>query len=144
MGDPQLPITVYFDGSVTENPGGRVAYGFHFEQGYEESGVAFDGGESATNNVAEYIALIRALNCISHEVPSADVDHYLIRGDSQLVVRQMTGEWNVNSDNLKPLHALASMLVDDLRNAGCVVEFEWIRREENDRADNLSKEEDDG
>ena len=60
----------------------------------------------------------------------------LLLGDSQLVVRQMAGEYKVRSERLLPYHAHLVRLVGEFSE----VRFEWIPREENVRADELSKE----
>ena len=64
-----------------------------------------------TNNVAEYYALLAALDYAS----SHGIEALRIRSDSELLVRQMQGRYKVKSADLKPLHERASKLVRQLR-----------------------------
>lgn len=137
-GDYQLPTILYFDGSIKGgNPGGSVTWGWYIEGGPSDYGYSFEDGPAATNNVAEYLGLIHGLiYLVAGGKPS---DEILIRGDSQLVIRQMQGEWGVNAENMKPLNAIARRLTDDLQSNGYIVEYEWIPRKENIIADELSR-----
>jgi len=84
-------------------------------------------GPARSNNIAEYQALIlllRHLHELEGKGPSRNA--YLICGDSQLVIRQMRGEYRVTKPHLVQLHADASGLSSDLD-----VEFRWVPREEN-------------
>jgi ribonuclease HI len=85
-----------------------------------------------TNNVAEYRALIATLEYARNEYPGRPVD---VHGDSQLTIRQMTGEYAVRSDTIRPLWREAKSLARQLD-----VSFQWVPREENERADALSKQ----
>ena len=84
----------------------------------------------ATNNVAEYNGLLAALQW------AVDHDHrdVRIRADSELLVKQMRGEYKVKHPGLQPLAARARLLVMQL---GRVV-FEHVPREQNTDADRLS------
>jgi ribonuclease HI len=137
---PVLPYTLYFDGScLPNNPGGVVGAGWYLEGGAREGVIAFSGGPAATNNVAEYIALIRGLQHVAREFYGKFL-HLIVRGDSKLVIEQMKGNWKVNATNMKPLHSIARLLVKDMRDQGQEVEFEWVPREANETADDLSKQ----
>jgi probable phosphoglycerate mutase len=84
----------------------------------------------ATNNVAEYHGLLAALQwAIDHG--ERDVH---VRADSELLVKQMRGEYRVKHPGLQPLYVRARLLVMQL---GRVV-FEHVRRELNREADRLS------
>ncbi|HEV2520605.1 MAG TPA: ribonuclease HI [Thermoplasmata archaeon] len=130
-------VTVHFDGACQPPRGGGVAtYGFVIEGAafdQEEAGLAVPpGSEHATNNVAEYTAAIRALEYLSGRGYGGTV---VMLGDSQLVIRQMTGEYEVRAPHLVAYHERLGSLVrrfDEVR-------FEWIPRESNLRADALSK-----
>ncbi len=131
-------VTVHFDGACQPPRGGGVAtYGFWVEgEGldHEESGLAVPPwSDSASNNVAEYAAAINALVWLRSK---GFRDTVLLLGDSQLVVRQMQGEYEVRSGRLRPYHEHLTKLVLEFAE----VRFDWIPREENDRADALSKE----
>jgi len=84
-------------------------------------------GPMRSNNIAEYhglIFLLRQLRDLDRERRSKGA--YLIYGDSQLVIRQMRGEYRVRRAHLGPLHAEASRLSSDLD-----VEFREVQREKN-------------
>jgi ribonuclease HI len=84
-----------------------------------------------TNNMAEYIAVIKALET-AHSMGEMDVH---IKSDSQLVIRQLNNEYRVNDLKLKPLKKRIEQLC-----RGIKVHFEHIPREHNKEADKLSKE----
>jgi probable phosphoglycerate mutase len=83
-----------------------------------------------TNNVAEYFALLAALDyAASHNIAALR-----IRSDSELLVRQMQGRYKVKSPDLKPLHERASKLSRQLQYFA----IEHVRRELNTDADALA------
>ena len=141
------PVIVYFDGLCEaarpggqRNPGGLACGGYHIpprfdvpglEQGLR-GGAYFLGGDGATNNVAEYLAAQLACERLA---ATGYVGRVVLRGDSQLVIRQFTGEWRINTENLRRLR-------DGLRaQAGRFASFqaEWVPREENSEADAESR-----
>jgi probable phosphoglycerate mutase len=85
---------------------------------------------TATNNVAEYNALKAAILEVRKINPSAHVN---VRMDSKLVIEQMTGNWKVKHPDMRALVIEIQGLVRDMD-----VEFKWIPREENHRADALA------
>jgi ribonuclease HI len=134
---PPGPVTVHFDGACEEIGGRRVAgYGFTLEGAglrHDDFGLAVPPGHAhATNNLAEYVGAICALEWLARQGYAGDVR---VLGDSQLVVRQMTGEYDVKAEHLRPYHDRLAQLASGFRR----VEFVWVRREENGRADALSK-----
>jgi ribonuclease HI len=86
----------------------------------------------ATNNVAEYRSLIAGLEAAAR----AGADPLLVCMDSELVVRQMTGEYRVKNAGLKLLHAEARQALAKLGR----VRFSSVRREANTHADRLVNE----
>ena len=83
-----------------------------------------------TNNVAEYFALLAALDyAATHNIAALR-----IRSDSELLVRQMQGRYKVKSPDLKPLHERASKLSRQLQYFA----IEHVRRELNTDADALA------
>jgi ribonuclease HI len=83
-----------------------------------------------TNNVAEYYALLAALDfATTHEIAALR-----IRSDSELLVRQMQGRYKVKSPDLKPLYERASILSRQLKYFA----IEHVRREQNRDADALA------
>ena len=78
-----------------------------------------------SNNIAEYQGLLLLLrHLVTLKEPRRR--KYLIRGDSQLVIRQMRGEYRVTKPHLVPLHAEAARLRSQLD-----VDFQWVPRDEN-------------
>lgn len=84
----------------------------------------------ATNNVAEYTALVLALEAAFEIDPAASI---LVRMDSKLVVEQMSGRWKIKHPDMVALGARVQKLI-----AGKDVEFAWIPREQNGLADALA------
>ncbi len=122
---------VYFDGASRGNPG-PAAIGWAIVTG---DGIVAEGGErigSTTNNRAEYAALIRALEAArDYGLQEADV-----RGDSELVVRQVRGEWDVNDPDLRERRVRARELLAEFDRWS----IEHVPRELNERADELASE----
>jgi ribonuclease HI len=130
-------VQVYFDGACQPPKGGGVAtYGFTVEGGgldFEDQGLAAPPwSPRSTNNVAEYQAAICALEYLHRQGFRGAV---VMHGDSQLVVRQMRGEYEVRAEHLKPFHERLRQLEGMFEQ----VLFEWVPREQNGRADALSK-----
>ncbi|MCI4318616.1 MAG: ribonuclease HI family protein [Thermoplasmata archaeon] len=131
-------VRVAFDGACQPPKGGGVAtYGFVVEgEGLEhrDKGLAVPPwSPHATNNVAEYVAATRALEWLLERGYRGIV---LVAGDSQLVIRQMQGEYEVRAEHLREYHAQLARLVAQFED----VRFSWIPREQNVEADRLSKE----
>lgn len=132
------PVRVHFDGACETLRGRRIAtYGYHLEGGgflHEDAGLAVaPDSDWATNNVAEYSAAIRALDWLDRQ---GYVGEVVLYGDSELVVRQMNGEYEVRAEHLKAYHDHLAQLAGRFAHS----EFHWIPREENTRADALSKQ----
>ena len=123
-------VVAYVDGGARGNPG-PAGYGVRIES--PDGGLVDElhGGLGiATNNVAEYNGLLAALEwAVAHKQPRIH-----IRADSELLVKQMRGEFRVKNPGLQPLHARARLLVKQLDD----VKFEHVRRELNKEADRLS------
>lgn len=129
------PDVGQFDGSADPNPGGRMGMGWHLTLA---SGVQYIGAAEEppardnTNNRAEYLALIALLDEYERAGGKGPL---LVRGDSQLVIMQMTGKWRVRNVALQELYERA------LRAAKAVlggVRFEWVPRSLNAQADRLA------
>lgn len=86
----------------------------------------------STNNIAEYTALVRALE----EAKVLGIRRVEAHGDSQLLVRQMSGQYRVKHPGLKPLHARALALSKAFEHFS----FTHVPREENREADRLANE----
>jgi ribonuclease HI len=89
----------------------------------------------ATNNVAEYPALIRGLEAVAEHVGAdAGQTDVAVEMDSKLAIEQMKGTWKVRHPNMKPLAAKAAELCRSFRS----VSFAHIPREKNAYADMLA------
>lgn len=133
-----MVITLYFDGLCEPiNPGGVATFGFVIYRDKrllkEDKGLAAQPrSPEASNNVAEYTALIKGLEWLL-ENGFSNVE---VNGDSRLVINQMKGEYKVKAKRIRPLHEKAKRLAAQFQQ----VSFSWIRREENKHADTLSRE----
>lgn len=143
MNKTENRLTASFDGAcewytdpagVTKrNPGGIATYGWVIFRG--DRPIAWGYGEvcrgnGATNNVAEYHALLSMMKAYK---ALRLTDPVYVTGDSQLVVRQLSGQYQVKAPLLKPLYRQ----VKDMWISG--MGLAWVPREENEHADNLSK-----
>jgi ribonuclease HI len=100
-----------------------------------DSGIVTEGGETigtATNNQAEYKALIRAVE-VARDYGFDDVH---IRGDSELIVKQVRGEWDTNDPELREHRVRVRELLTDFDDW----QIEHVPREINDRADELAND----
>ena len=126
---PSGSWTLRCDGGARGNPGpGALGYALTDPAGREIEARGETLGV-VTNNVAEYRALIAGLVCAARHRASP----LMVCMDSELVVRQMTGEYRVKHAGLKPLHAEAARAAAGLES----VRFVAVRREENARADEI-------
>ena len=126
-----MNCTIYIDGGARGNPGpaGAGVVIRNDDQGQIiHEGAYFLGAN--TNNVAEYQGLLKALE-LAHELAPNSVQFY---SDSELLVRQIQGQYRVKAPGLKPLHDRARALLGRL--ADCRIEH--IPRAENARADELA------
>jgi ribonuclease HI len=120
------------DGGARGNPG-PAAYGYVLET--EDGTVLAAHGEAigtATNNVAEYRALIAGLD----KALELHVDEVEVVSDSELLVKQMRGEYKVKNEALRELSTEAGRLARQLRS----VRYTAVRREHNELADQLVNE----
>ena len=120
------------DGGARGNPG-PAAFGYVLET---DDGTVLDArGEAigvATNNVAEYRALVAGLE----KALELGVTELEVVSDSELLVKQMTGEYRVKNQALRELSLDAAHLARRLERVG----YRAVRREHNDLADRLVNE----
>jgi len=120
------------DGGARGNPG-PAAYGYVLES---DDGHVLDArGQTigvATNNVAEYRALLAGLE----KALELGVTELEVVSDSELLVKQMRGEYKVKNDALRALHGEASELAEGLEK----VVYTAVRRAHNELADSLVNE----
>ena len=129
-------IKVFTDGASRGNPG-PAALGVAF---YDESNVLLAEFKQhlgvQTNNYAEYMAVIKALE-ISLDKGAKFLDIYC---DSQLLVKQMSGEYKVKSPTIRELFIQAKKLTEQFPR----VSFHHVKREFNKKADALANQALDG
>ena len=130
-------LKVYFDGLCEPvNPGGVATWGFVVFKAnriiFKDCGLAgIPFRKSTTNNLAEYTALLKAASwCVQQKAKS--VKFY---GDSMLVVNQVNGIYRVKSENMAPLYLKVMETLKGIKNYS----VEWIPREKNTVADELTK-----
>ena len=120
------------DGGARGNPG-PAAYAYVIEA--EDGTVLAAHGESmgvATNNVAEYSALVAGLE----KAVDLGVGELEVISDSELMVKQMRGEYKVKNEALRELSLSAARLARELGS----VRYTAVRREHNELADRLVNE----
>jgi ribonuclease HI len=130
----------YFDGSCgPRNPGGTAKFGWALvnekKEVFSQANGFIGSGPGMTNNVAEYVGLLRLLQFIKENGLSG-VDIY---GDSKLVVMMVSGVWGKRAPHKHAPH-LRDYLYKCralLAETACVLR--WIPREQNTLADDLSK-----
>jgi ribonuclease HI len=136
MAEPDV-LTIHTDGASRGNPGAS-AYAYVISQGdetlVEEAGCL----GQMTNNQAEYTALVRALE---HALELGRHYRLIVHSDSELMVKQMNGEYRVKNDELRDLYARACAL---RARFDAPVTIRHVRRAENRRADELCNEALDG
>jgi probable phosphoglycerate mutase len=127
-----MKATLFTDGGARGNPG-PAAFAYVLEA--EDRTVLDARGEAigvATNNVAEYRALVEGLA----RAVELGVTELEVVSDSELVVKQMTGEYRVKNSALQELSLEAARLARRLDR----VSYTAVRREENELADRLVNE----
>jgi len=125
-----MQALIHIDGGARGNPGpAGVGVVIHDENGKALHEAGYFLGK-CTNNVAEYHGLIRGITTASSMNPTSVTIH----SDSELVVKQITGEYRVKSPDLKPLFEQAQLELVKLGNW----QIRHVRREQNKRADELA------
>jgi ribonuclease HI len=128
---PASSAIAHIDGGSRGNPG-PAGYGVRIER---DDGTVEEMKQSlgvATNNVAEYRGLLAALMWAVR----AGIGRLHVRSDSELLVKQMRGDYRVKNPGLQPLWEEARRLVRQIGD----VRFEHVRRELNKDADRLANE----
>lgn len=135
-----MSIKVYFDGLCQPvNPGGIACYAFVIRRDsrtiHSDYGIAAEPfSKDATNNVAEYTALAKALEwLIANGLNNSG--RIEVKSDSQLVVKQLTGEYKIKSQRIIPLYRQVLLLQSRFPDG---IEIRWMPREQNKEADTLT------
>ncbi len=129
MRDTRNDIIAYIDGASRGNPGPAAA-GFTLvdSAGTQLQAKAFFLGQ-ATNNIAEYTSLVKALEAAKQ----IGAEQLMVFSDSELLVRQINGQYKVKSEQIRPLFRQAVDLLDEFKNW----KVRHIAREKNKEADRL-------
>jgi ribonuclease HI len=127
-----MKARLFTDGGARGNPG-PAAYAYVLEA--EDDTVLDSDGQPigvATNNVAEYRALVAGLE----RAAELGIDELEVVSDSELLVKQMRGEYRVKNEALQALNQQAARLARRFES----VVYTAVRREENELADRLVNE----
>lgn len=126
-------VIIEADGGSRGNPGpaGSGAVLIDHDSGSILAEIALFIG-IATNNVAEYRAVLAAVELANEIVPEAEL---LVRMDSKLVVEQMSGRWKIKNEGMQELSVQMATAIGSRK-----ISFEWIPREQNTKADALANE----
>ncbi|MBI2930790.1 MAG: ribonuclease HI family protein [Planctomycetes bacterium] len=133
-----MGIVVHFDGLCEpKNPGGVATFGFTIDrdgrrvhEGWGMAGRPYT--PEATSNVAEYTGVVRALEWLTAQQLTRE--SVQVVGDSELIIKQLKGEYKVRSARLAPLYKRAR----ELSSAFPSLRFQWVPREQNRDADALT------
>ena len=129
---PVESVVVNVDGGARGNPGPAAIAAVAHDEAGEVLAERSETIGAATNNVAEYRAMLLGIE-LARELGASELE---LVGDSELIVRQVRGEYKVKQDHLRPLH---TKVRDELRGFG-----RWsvrnVPRAENARADELVNE----
>lgn len=123
---------LYFDGCSKGNPGKAGAGAVIYKNNMEVFSISIFVGEKETNNVAEYNGLLIGLK----EAIKLNIKELEVNGDSQLVIKQMKGEYEVRAPALVKLYTEAKILKKYFNK----ITFNHVYRKDNKRADELSNQ----
>jgi ribonuclease HI len=116
---------IVFDGGSLGNPGrGYGSYRVRFDDGPWSEPVRLEHGARITNNEAEYRTLSVALEALAEQLEAPAATDIEVLGDSQLVLKQLTGAWKVRAGNLVADHARARAAAARFRR----VRYTWQPR----------------
>lgn len=127
------PLSEYclnFDGCSKGNPGPSGAGAVIYKNNEEIWSTSIYVGDKETNNVAEYSGLILGLNKAS----DLGIKELLVIGDSELIVKQMKGQYKVKSSSILDFYLKAK----ELANLFNKIQYQHVYRKDNTRADELA------
>lgn len=123
---------MYFDGCSKGNPGLSGAGAVIYKNEEEIWSNSYFVSDNATNNVSEYFGLIRGLK----RAIKMNIHCLIVKGDSLLIIKQMTGKYKVKSESMIELYNIAKKMEEEFEN----ISYEHVYRKYNKRADELSNE----
>lgn len=124
-----MRLTVHVDGGARGNPGPAAIAAVVSDDGGMVIHEAAETIGRATNNVAEYRALLLGIEK-AKELGATELE---LVGDSELIVKQVRGEYRVKDAGLRPLHSAAQKALGDFSEW----EIRHVKREQNAEADAL-------
>jgi ribonuclease HI len=124
-----VKVVVNVDGGSRGNPGPAAVAAVVTDSSGEELAERAETIGEATNNVAEYRALLLGIE-LARELGADEVEFV---GDSKLIVEQVKGNWKVKQEHLRPLHTKARDALRELPRWS----IRHVKRGENERADEL-------
>lgn len=137
-----MDFKLYFDGSCKVNPGGPGGWGFLIEDQAgiviaEESGF-LPASDKITCNVAEWHGLLNGMRWF-RRYDAGTIRSLKVFGDSKLVVSQASGRWKCKKPHLQAMQHEHKAIVKHLGiNRKRQIVYQWIPREQNQAADDLS------
>ena len=136
-----MKLTLHFDGSCWVNPGGTAKYGWTLS--FPDGGKIWDNGPVGegplmSNNLAELYALAKGL---AHSLTHAKTGDIIeVFGDSEIAVKLMQGKYKANKEKLYyPAYEYCKKIEFIIHSKNIDVQYNWIPREKNQEADDLSK-----
>src|SRR3954453_22197827 len=127
-----MKVVVNVDGGSRGNPGPAAVAAVVTDPSGEVLAERAETIGEATNNVAEYRALLLGID-LAKELGADEVEFV---GDSMLIVEQVRGNWKVKQDHLRPLHTKVRDALRELPSWS----IRHVKRDENTRADDLLNE----
>jgi ribonuclease HI len=127
-----VKAVVNFDGGSRGNPGPAAIAAVAFDAGGQELAERSETIGKATNNVAEYRALLLGVQ-LAKDLEADEVEFV---GDSKVIIEQVKGNWKVKQEHLRPLHTKARDALRELPKWS----IRHVRRDDNSRADELLNE----
>ena len=126
-----MKLEIFTDGACSGNPGPAAIGAVIKRDGKTIKEISRSIG-NATNNIAEYTAMVWALQ----EALVLKADEVFVKTDSELMYKQIIGEYKVKHEGIKPLFDQVKLLIQGFKRA----EFKHVPREENSEADQLASE----
>ena len=123
-------FTLFFDGCSKGNPGKAGAGAVIYKNSTEIFSISSYVGDKETNNIAEYTGLIIGLS----EAINLKIKKLNVKGDSELIIKQMNDEYKVKSTNILQLFKNAKKLTELFDE----ITFNHVYRNDNRRADELA------
>jgi len=126
-----MKLEIFTDGGCSGNPG-EAAIGVVIKEGIKNVKTLSRAIGQGTNNIAEYTALIVALQ----EALILRADDVSVKSDSELMVKQVSGAYAVKHENIKPLFAQVKHLITGFKS----FQIAHVPREQNSEADALVRQ----